>query len=163
MKRDGRRVMVRGGYILSTYRRRFTKAGLQVTRHGTDHRLILAVLRGEGALCNHRYQQGRNLWPIQTKSVRPQTKGEAAFAYLKGDITRTPRPTKAHEFWISQYTWRLGDRIAALQRAHRARAQEVRQAGQSFQRDLKGNRQRRFRESREDIDALLASDQNQEA
>ena len=49
--------------------------GLQESCHGTDHRMILEVLWGEGALCNRRYRQGRTHWPIQLKEARPQTMG----------------------------------------------------------------------------------------
>ena len=55
MQRDGIHIMGRGYYILSTDKRSFFNVGLQETRHGTDHRLILAVLWGEGALRNRRY------------------------------------------------------------------------------------------------------------
>ena len=75
MQRDGRQVMGRGYYILSTDSGSFVNAGLQDKYHGTDHRLILAVLRVEGALRNRRFQQGRTRWPIRPKEVRPQTKG----------------------------------------------------------------------------------------
>ena len=54
MQRDKRQVMGRGYYILSTDMSSFVKAGIQETRHDTNHRLILAVIWGEGALCNRR-------------------------------------------------------------------------------------------------------------
>ena len=76
--------MGRGGYILSTDRHNFTNTGLQESRHGTDHKIILAMLRGEVALCNRRYRQGRTRCPIQPKTALPQTKGDAAFLELKG-------------------------------------------------------------------------------
>ena len=53
MQRDGRRGAGKGGCILSTERSNFVNAGLQETQHGIDHRLILAMIRVEGALCNH--------------------------------------------------------------------------------------------------------------
>ena len=46
MPRDRRQVTESGDYILSTDRISFVNAGLRKTRHGTYHRLILAVLRG---------------------------------------------------------------------------------------------------------------------
>ena len=52
-KREGRRVTGRGEYILYTDRISFTNTGMQETRHGTEQSMILAVLRGEGALHNH--------------------------------------------------------------------------------------------------------------
>ena len=95
MQREGKRVTGRGEYILSTDRSSFTSAELQETRHVTDHRTILVVPLVEGALCNHNYRRGQTCWPIRPKSVQPQTKGEAAFVYIKGGITNTPRPKKA--------------------------------------------------------------------
>ena len=55
----------------------------------------MEVLRGEGDLRNRHYRRGRNRWPIHPKGARPQTKGEAAFVYLKGEITMTPWPKGA--------------------------------------------------------------------
>ena len=46
MQRDRRQVTGRRDYILSMNRSIFVSAGLQETHHGTDYRLILAVLRG---------------------------------------------------------------------------------------------------------------------
>ena len=69
--------MGRGEYILSTDRRNFTNTGMKEPLHGTDHIMILALLQGEGALCNRRYRQGQTCWPIQPKAEQPQTKGEA--------------------------------------------------------------------------------------
>ena len=71
MQRDGRQVTGRGDYILSTDRRIFFNAWIWETRHGTDHRLILAVLWGEGVLCNRCCRRGRTHWPIRPKPIRP--------------------------------------------------------------------------------------------
>ena len=60
----------------------------------------------------------------------------ATFMELKGEVDRTPWPTKAQAYWISQDTWRLADRRAALQRAQRESAQEVIQVWWEFQRSL---------------------------
>ena len=150
-------------YFLSTERSSFFIVGLRETRHGTDHRLILAVLRGQGVLRNFRFRRGRTRWPIRPKLICPQTDGGAAFAVLKGWVPRTPRPKKACVSWISQDTWKLADSREVLQRAQRASAREVRQARRSFQRDLKGYRQRRARKAGEDTKSLMESDKNQEA
>ena len=77
----------------------------------------------------------------KAKGMRTQTEGEEALMDLKGEISRTPRPKKANLTWISQETWRLAERRAALKRAHQASAREVRQARRSFQRVLRGDRQ----------------------
>ena len=114
MQRDERKLTGRGDYILSMERRSFVNTGLREKHHGTDHMLILAVLQGEGALRNRCYQQKRTRWKIRLKGIRPQTEGEAAFAVFKGEIPRTPRPTKARESWISQETRKLVDRRAKL-------------------------------------------------
>ena len=84
MQRDGRQVTGRGYYILSTDSISFSNAELQETHHGTDHRLILAVLRGERALCNRCYRWGRMCCPIRTKSIRPHTEGGQPLHFSKG-------------------------------------------------------------------------------
>ena len=92
----------------------------------------MAVLRGKGAIHNRRYRRGWTLWTIRPKEERPQTKGEAAVTETKWGVDRIPRPTTARASWISQETWRMVDRKAALQQAHRVSAWEVRQARQEF-------------------------------
>ena len=48
-----------GDYILSTYRQSFSDTGLREARIHTDHRMVLAVLQGEGSLRNRIYVGGR--------------------------------------------------------------------------------------------------------
>ena len=101
MRREGRQVTGRGEYVLSTSRHTFFNAGVRETRMHTDHQMVLAVLRGEGAQRNGTYQQRRKCWPIKLRAVRPQTEEEAAFETLMGEIDRTQRPTTALASWIS--------------------------------------------------------------
>ena len=134
--------------------------GLKESRHGTDHRMILAVLQGEGALCNSHYRRGRTCWPIELKAAGPQKKGDAYFLEIKGEVTRMMRPKNARAYWISQENWWILDRRAALQRSHWASTYEVRQEHQKCQRYLRGNRHQWVRKVGEAIEKLLASDQN---
>ena len=90
-----------GDYVLGTIRQIFSKAGVGEARMHTDHQMVLAVLRGEGAQRNGTYQQRRKCWPIKLRAVRPQTEEEAAFETLMGEIDRTQRPTTALASWIS--------------------------------------------------------------
>ena len=124
--------------------------------------MILAVLWGEGELHNRHCRRGRKCWPIQPKSEQPQTEGESDLLDLIGEVTRTLQPTKLRTSWISQETWSLVDRRAALQQAHRVNSQEVRQARWKFQRSLRGNIQKWVRELGEVIETILATDQNHE-
>ena len=78
---------------------------------------------------------------IRSKTISPQTERGAAFLFLKGGVSREPRPKKVRVSWISQETWKLADRRAALQRAHRASVRAVRQAQRSLQRALRVDRQ----------------------
>ena len=59
MRREIRQVMGRGDYILRIDMESFSNAGLREACIYTDHRMVLAVLRGEGALRNCRYVGGR--------------------------------------------------------------------------------------------------------
>ena len=113
-QREGRRVTGRGDYTLSTDRISFTNAGLRETHFVTDQRMTLTVLQGEGVLRNRSYKRGKTFWPIRPKAVQPQTKGEAAFADLKGETTRAPSLTKARASCIFQKNWILAGRRAVL-------------------------------------------------
>ena len=125
--------------------------------------MILEVLRGEGGLRNRSYRWGRTYWLSKMKSEKSQKKGEAAFTDLNGDFDRNPRPTKAWASWISQETWQLAGRRAALHWSQRVSAREVRQAQKEFQRSLRCNRQKQVKEVGEAIEYILVADQKQEA
>ena len=152
----------RGDYVLSTDRQKFANTGLREAHHSTDHQMVLDMLRGEGALHNFRYRQGRTRWPLHLKSVHPQKEGGVEFTELKGDIDRTLRPKKAQVSWIYQETCWLLDRRTMLQWAAMASVREVRQARKDFQKSLQEERQQRFQEAGVDIEAIVAVDQMQE-
>ena len=84
MSWEGRTVLGRGDYILSSDRDDFIKAGVREARLNTDHQIFLTVLRGEGARQNLRYLGGGTKWPLAAPTVRPQTEEGAVFASLKG-------------------------------------------------------------------------------
>ena len=60
-----------GGLCPQNGQAKFSDVGLREAILHTNHRMVLTVLRGEGALRNHRYQQGRTLWTIKPHTVRP--------------------------------------------------------------------------------------------
>ena len=69
MRREFRTVTGRGDYILRSDRDDFNKAGVQDYRLHTDHRIVLAVIRGEGSRKNHRYRMVRTKWPLAAPTV----------------------------------------------------------------------------------------------
>ena len=66
--------------------------------------MVLAVLRGGGALRNRRYVVSRMRWPLEISAVQPQTEGEADLTYLKGEVEKKQCPKTARESWISKDT-----------------------------------------------------------
>ena len=88
MRREVILVTGKGDYILSSDKDSFFKAGVQEARLHTDNRMVLAVLRGEGAPQNCRYIVGRKRWPLAVPMVRPNTEGGAEVASLKGEGER---------------------------------------------------------------------------
>ena len=108
----------RGDYIFYMERCNFTNACMREPCHGTDHRMVRTVLRGEGALHNRRYGWGQARWPIQPNAEQSQNEGGGAFAELKGEVTKTLCTTKSRSCGIPQETWQLSDRQEALQRSH---------------------------------------------
>ena len=81
--REGRQVTGIGDYILGTAWVYFRNAGLWEPSLHTYHRMMVVVIRGEGAACNRRYQQGRTQWPIRRITCRPQLEREVTFDVLK--------------------------------------------------------------------------------
>ena len=74
----------KGNYILRSDRDDLIKAGVREASLHRDHRMVLAVVRGEGAQQNRRYAVGRKNSPLEAPAVQFQMEGGAAFAYLKG-------------------------------------------------------------------------------
>ena len=95
--------------------------------------------------------------------VRPLTEGEAAFATLKGEVSRTYQKTTARASWIYQDTWRLADIRTALQRAGRASATEVRQVRRELLQALQANIRKIVQEAVTSIELLMESGKAQEA
>ena len=140
MRQEDRQVTGRGDYILSTDRDNFFNVRVREARIYIDHRMVLAAIRGKGALQKRRYVVGRVRWPLENSTVRPHTEGRAAFAPLKGEVKRNQHPKAARLEWISKETCHLADRRSALQRAGRASTREVCKAQSDFQRALQEDR-----------------------
>ena len=134
-------MMGRGNYVLSMYHYSFNNACLRDARHGTDHLMVLTVLRGEGVHGNLLYMRVRMLWPIMPSAAWSQSEGEANYKALNGDIDRTPQPTTPVASCISPKTCQLSDRRPDLQRSIQASDNKVRQARHNFQRSLREDRQ----------------------
>ena len=83
------------------------------------------------------------------------TEVEEAFVTLKVDVDRMQRQTKARVSWISQDTWSLAERQAALQRTGRASATETRQARQELLLALQADRRKIFQEEVANIESLM--------
>ena len=73
-------------YTIGSDRDEFTKARVREDRLHTYHHMVLAVLRGEVARKNLRYVGGRTKCLLAAPMVKPQTKGEVVFAYLRREV-----------------------------------------------------------------------------
>ena len=111
MRGEGRLVERRGNYILRSYRDIFVKAGVREARLHTDHWMVLAVLRGEGALKICRYIVGRTRWPLAAPTVQPQTEwGGQRSRPLKGRWieSSTQKRGGQHGYTRRHVGWRIG-------------------------------------------------------
>ena len=91
------------------------------------------------------------------------TEVEEAFVTLKVDVDRMQRQTKARVSWISQDTWSLAERQAALQRTGRASATETIQARRELLLALHADRQKIVQEEVATIESLMETGKVQEA
>ena len=163
IRRDDRQVTRQGNYILCINRHNFSNAGIREACISTDHRIVLAVIRGEGAHRNGAYLRKRICCPIKPRTLRPLTEGEAEFAELKGEVERVQRPTKAQAPWITQETWCLSDIRTALLITGRARSTEIIQTRQEFQRALQEYRFKKFQDAVTAIESLMETGKLQES
>ena len=66
-----------GYYVLGMNRHNFLNTEIREAGLHTDHRMVWAVLQGEGALWNRSYLQRSKLWLIKTWTVQPHLEGGA--------------------------------------------------------------------------------------
>ena len=72
--------------------------------------------------------------PTKDRAIQDQN-GSSLIGYQRGGHPDAV-DKKAPSYWISQLTWQLADRRAALHRAQKESAWEFRQAHRKFHRDL---------------------------
>ena len=83
MWRDKSPITSRGGYVLDTYCRYFYNFCTREPRVLTDHRMILAELKGGGVRINLKYCKGSTTWPIVTPKGGPMWEEDAIFDNLR--------------------------------------------------------------------------------
>ena len=95
--------------------------------------------------------------------MRPQTEGEAAFAYLKGEVQRKELPKLVRAPWISKETWRLVYRRESLLLTRQVITREVCKAWRDFQHALQEDRCRRVQVAGLTVEGLMAASRVKEA
>jgi hypothetical protein len=75
---------------------------------------VVGVILSRPIKENKRYLKGRRKVPIEMGKGGPLTKADALFLDLKGFTTETNQHPRRLKTWISERTWALIDRRAAL-------------------------------------------------
>ena len=111
----------------------------------TDHRMILAEIKGEGARRNRMYCKVRSIWTIVTPKEVPIQEGESNFSDLKKTVKKPTHKARLLALWISESTWILSDHRTELRRTHTENQQKLKRATRRFQAALKEDRRHRVR------------------
>ena len=99
--------MIRGDYIPGSDRRYFYNISIRELRVSTEHRMILAELRGCGEPRNLKYHRERASWTIATPKRGPMHKADSTFDNIQKDVRIPARKARERATWILEETWRL--------------------------------------------------------
>ena len=152
-------------YILGTDRRQFTSVSIRdPSLFSSDHFLVLGTISSDTLRENKAYLHGRRRFPLRPPKWGPRTETDAVFQTLVDAIPpRTLTEKRARRGWISESTWTLVDKRAAMRRAgHRDQA-TLRRLGRRIQRAFKVDRLQRTVDAGTAIESFLAQGKVQEA
>ena len=110
--------MIRGDYIPGSDRRYFYNISIRELRVSTEHRMILAELRGCGEPRNLKYHRERASWTIATPKRGPIRKEDATFNDLQKKVKKPTGKAQFRETCILEATWRLADQRTTLRWNH---------------------------------------------
>ena len=114
-RRLGRRIESQPDYLLTRERcrRRFRRVGLRKPRHhDSDHRAVIAIVRGGKTKRLGAYRRRRRRIPLRL--ARPLGRLETAFEEAKEACKAVPPRKREANSWISEATWALVDHRAML-------------------------------------------------
>ena len=102
----------RGYCVLGTSQGDFTSTELWDPRIHSNHKMMLAVIRGKGVARNRIYQWGRTQCPIQRVTCGTQPKRDATSNSLKDEVYSAPRQIWLGQprFWHRRGIWRTSQK-----------------------------------------------------
>jgi len=165
-RRLGRWVSSRPDYFMASdeVRGKFRRVGCRTLRHhDSDHRAIVGRLYAGRRGKLRRYRKRRQRFPVALPRAGPRTHGEALFEELKGACEPPPARQRPANAWISDATWVLVDRRAALRRGGWLSQAASRRLGRQINSQLKADRQQRVEDVADKIEGHLAAGELAEA
>jgi len=131
--------------------------------HDSDHRSVILTVRGGKRHRLRRYRQRRQRLPLKLPKQVPHTELETAFETLK-EACEVPEPRqRPTNSWISDGTWELVDRRAALRKRGQLFKSEERRLARRIAALLKEDWKQRAALAAEDIETHLSSGDLKEA
>lgn len=129
-RRLGRWISSHPDYVLTTPRGRRRLRRVTITwprHHDTDHHMIRVLLQEGSVRKLTEYRRRRTRFPLTIEG--PQTELEKQFEELKSTMEKPNVRTLPKHGWISDETWALVDRRAAMRKSGRLATSERRRLG----------------------------------
>ena len=158
MRRQGRKVRSRTGYILRSDRRIFQNMNVRDPRHNSYHFMVVGSLSGASLMEHSNYLGGRTRLPLRLSRRQTRTRAEELFAELQHAIPKTEKRSAHHNLWISAELWRLIENRVSTRREPGRDQQRLRQLGHAIPASLKEERRWRVTTAGEAVESLLTRD-----
>lgn len=130
--------------------------------HDSDHRAVIARVRGGATSKLHQYRKRRRKLPLRL-GPGPRTELETAFEDLKATCEPPPPRKREANAWISDATWGLIDQRAALRKRGILSQANGRRLGRRIRVALKADRKKRAADTAAAIKGHLTAGNLKEA
>jgi hypothetical protein len=150
--------------ILCSKKNIFKNIAIREPRHfGSDHFLLLGILRSASKRMHRSYSQGRKRFRLNPSKWGPKTKEDFLFQEIKGFIVPRSKQAQKWNSWISDKTWRLIGCKAGLSQSFIYSHTEDICLHRLIQRAIKADRKKITEDAGKSIDDLLSQNKLQEA
>jgi hypothetical protein len=101
------------------------------------------------------YLKARKKFPLCMKKSGPQTKANSMFQEIKSFVETVCRPARTRTWWISETTWQMIDRWAAIRENYKSQCIIVRRLSRRIAKAIKADRKQRTKNAGQAIEYML--------
>jgi hypothetical protein len=159
IRRGNKTIKTRCDYILGSERGILTNIQLKDSRHYTsDHFMVVLSIFSAPKQDNASYLKARKKFHLCMNTSVPQTKANSMFQGIKSFVEKVRRPAQIWTSWISETTWQMIDRRAAIRKNYKSQCIIVRTLSRRIAKAIKADWKQRTNNSGEAIEYMLKKD-----